>query len=174
MNLRFSEKRMFPFVLAVSLLAILGCRMEEAMGMTNSEEVTAFFKDHPNTLWIPVTAPPLNKHSTSYDKSEALNAWAFNEWLKGEFMEEYRNTSGLNNIAIFDLFGEVLANPKSDPYYPGALKDQYVKSGSDSHPNAAGGEAAESLYRYLFSPEAAEVFRKHGFAVRARQTSAGL
>jgi len=66
------------------------------------------FKEHPEILWIPVTAPPRHKDHLQnnglpyYTKEKGLNAWAFNEWLTGEFVENYRKETGLNNIAAFN------------------------------------------------------------------------
>lgn len=101
------------------------------------------FKNHPHILWVPVTAPPRNKYD-NYTKERGLNAWDFNNWLRNEFVEEYREETGLNNIAPFGFF-EVLANAETHPRYPGALKDIYA-SGYDSHPTQAGNQAATAEF----------------------------
>ncbi len=104
------------------------------------------FRNHPDTLFVPITAPPRNKLESFYTKTCGLNAHDFNDWLTGEFVEKYRWQTGLNNVAVFNFFGDVLARPANDPDYPGALKDEYVQSGSDSHPNEAGNLAATAAF----------------------------
>jgi hypothetical protein len=113
------------------------------------------FEAYPHILWVPVTAPPRNRLETVYTPQTGLNACEFNDWLANDYVADYRARTGLNNIAVFDFFG-VLANPSSDPNYPGALKTAYVKSGSDSHPNADGCRAGTAAFLPFINAAVAE------------------
>jgi hypothetical protein len=93
------------------------------------------FGANPDTLFIPVTAPPLTNGGTS--DANAHRARLFNNWLKNDWLSSYNAAHpGLDNVAVFDWF-DVLANPDSDPAHPNRLKDAYGGSGSDAHPNSA-------------------------------------
>ncbi len=92
------------------------------------------FAANPDTLFIPVTSPPLNNSSTG--NAAAHRARLFNIWLKGEWLTSYKAAHpGLNNVAVFDLFNEI-ANPDSGSY-PNRLKGAYGGATDDSHPNDA-------------------------------------
>jgi hypothetical protein len=92
------------------------------------------FAANPDTLFIPVTAPPLT--FTGTDDDNAHRARLFNDWLKNDWLSSYNAAHpGLNNVAVFDWF-DVLANPDSDPSHPNRLKEIYGGSGGDAHPNS--------------------------------------
>ncbi|MBU0754841.1 MAG: hypothetical protein KJ645_06845, partial [Planctomycetes bacterium] len=103
------------------------------------------FARYPEVLFIPVSASPRNRLDGPYNTTRGLFAWQFNEWLAGEFVDTYRHTTGLNNLAVFDWFSNLLAIPASDPDYPGALKAIY-SDGSDSHPNSTANQEATELF----------------------------
>jgi len=93
------------------------------------------FAAHPDTLFIPVTAPPLNNSST--DNAAAHRARQFNNWLKGTWLASYNAAHPtLKNVAVFDLFNE-LANSDSAVFFPNRLKSAYGGATDDSHPNNA-------------------------------------
>jgi hypothetical protein len=93
------------------------------------------FAANPDTLFIPVTAPPLT--FTGTDNDNAHRARVFNDWLKNDWLASYNAAHpGLNNVAVFDWFN-VLANPDNDPSHPNRLKEMYGGSGGDAHPNDA-------------------------------------
>lgn len=126
------------------------------------------FSKHPKILFIVVTAPPRNRLASQYTNTRGLYACMFNEWLAGEFVDEYRLKTGLNNVAVFDWFTNLLAEPKSDPVHPGALKEIYA-NGSDSHPNMAANVDATTLF-IPFVNEAVQSWRefagsKHSFTI---------
>ncbi len=79
------------------------------------------FSANPDTLFIPVTAPPLNRYG-GWTPENGQNASYFNTWLVNDW------ASDRTNIAIFDWF-HFLANSTDF-----AARDDYV-DGSDSHPN---------------------------------------
>lgn len=93
------------------------------------------FAANPDTLFIPVTAPPLTNTGTS--DANAHRARLFNDWLKGDWLDSYNDAHpGLNNVAVFDWFG-VLANPDNDPSHPNRLQEAFGGAGDDAHPNSA-------------------------------------
>ncbi len=92
------------------------------------------FAANPDTLFIPVTAPPLNNGST--DNAAAHRARLFNNWLKGTWLPAYNAAHPeLKNVAVFDLFNEI-ANADSG-LFPNRLKGAYGGATDDSHPNDA-------------------------------------
>ncbi len=92
------------------------------------------FAANPDTLFIPVTSPPLN--NTSTDDAAAHRARLFNNWLQNEWLPAYKTAHpGLNNVAVFDLFNEI-ANADTATH-PNRLKSAYGGATDDSHPNDA-------------------------------------
>jgi glucan 1,3-beta-glucosidase len=98
------------------------------------------FAAHPDTLFIPVTAPPLcYGDPTASTDADARRARLFNDWLKGDWLTSYNAAHpALHNVAVFDLF-DVLANRDSG-VHPNRLQGAFGGGGTDSHPNAAGNE----------------------------------
>ena len=102
------------------------------------------FAENPDTLFIPVTAPPLTWSGT--DDASASRARQFNNWLKNEWLADYNaKHPGLDNVAVFDLF-DVLATPPTDPSHPNRLRGEYGGSSGDAHPNTAGSAAAVQAF----------------------------
>jgi hypothetical protein len=93
------------------------------------------FAANPNTLFIPVTAPPQCWNDT--DTTIARRARTFNNWLKNEWLPAYIAATGLHNVAVFDLF-DVLANPNDASSNANELRQAYGGDSGDSHPNDAG------------------------------------
>lgn len=94
----------------------------------------AVFERNPDTLFIPVTAPPRHyapKDATSDD--EAGRARAFNTWLKHEWLAGYKARTGLANVAVFDWF-DLLAYPDDHTEHPNRLRREYGGDSGDSHP----------------------------------------
>ncbi len=90
------------------------------------------FAANPDTLFIPVTSPPLRDEETDDEMSHA--ARVFNNWLKSEWLPGYVSRTGLHNVAVFDLFNE-LAYPDNHASQPNRLQSGYDTD--DSHPNDA-------------------------------------
>jgi hypothetical protein len=95
------------------------------------------FKKYPDKKFIYVTAPPLVPAETKPEN--AVRARQFNEWLKLEFVPQYREETGLDNFYVFDFFN-VLADQQN------YLKKEYRRVETDSHPNAAAGKAATAAF----------------------------
>lgn len=101
------------------------------------------FAANPNTLFIPVTAPP--ECYRDADATSAANARTFNNWLKGEWLTGYKTATGLNNVAVFDWFN-FLANPDDGLSHANMLKAEYGGSSGDSHPNNTANAASTELF----------------------------
>jgi hypothetical protein len=122
------------------------------------------FGEHPNRLFIAVTAPALHHESTT--PGEAQRARKLNEWLRTEWLEGYRDNEGHINVAVFDWFREhAYSDDPDDPNHwrnfldaPGheeltgesqaqlvnTLRLDYASPDGDSHPDK---EANERLVR---------------------------
>ena len=64
----------------------------------------------------------------------AHRARLFNTWLTDEWQVEYKQRTGLNNVAVFDWFN-VLANADDAATMPNRLKAEYGGETTNSHPN---------------------------------------
>jgi len=92
------------------------------------------FKDHEDKLFVPVTAPPLIASHTTPENAE--RARTFNNWLKSEWVEAYRDSYGLYNTAVFDFF-DLLTRHGYSNY------EEYPSGGGyDDHPNSTGNRIA--------------------------------
>jgi hypothetical protein len=91
----------------------------------------ATFRDHPQTLFVPFSPPPLNPASTT--RENAARARRLADWLKFEYSAQEPN------VIAFDLF-DALANPPDHPTEPDMLRADY-RIGTDSHPNEAADKA---------------------------------
>ncbi|MBD3401565.1 hypothetical protein GF420_01615 [candidate division GN15 bacterium] len=108
------------------------------------EHIKPLMAEHPNKLFIYMTAPPRVPEATTVEM--AARAKEFNDWLINEFQPNYATETGQNNFYVFDLFG-TLANEK------GFLRADYrLNLPGDSHPNEAGAKAAASAFLAMFQP----------------------
>jgi hypothetical protein len=105
------------------------------------------FAANPDTLFIPVTAPPRHyAPSDGTNDQEAHRARVFNDWLKNVWLPGYNAAHpGLNNVAVFDWF-DVLAYPDNQALHPNRLKAEYGGEGGDSHPNASGNRDSTAVF----------------------------
>ncbi len=100
-------------------------------------ELKKEFSKYPGKIFIYITAPPLVPAQTTPEN--AVRARKFNNWVKGEFIVDYRGKTGLNNFLVFDFF-DILADDNS------ILKKEYRLSETDSHPNNRGAKQATELF----------------------------
>jgi len=107
-------------------------------------ELAGIFAQNPDTLFVAVTAPPLSPAGKGYVKENAARARTFNNWLKREWLDGYRDKAGLKNVAVFDFF-DVLANPHDHPTEPDGLREDYRRE-TDSHPETPGNAAATAKF----------------------------
>ncbi len=105
------------------------------------------FAENPDTLFIPVTAPPRHYGpSDATNDAEAHRARMFNNWLKNDWLTSYNSAHpGLNNVAVFDWF-DVLTYPDSDPSHPNRLKQEYGGDSGDSHPNSTANSYSTGVF----------------------------
>ncbi|MCC6694746.1 MAG: PKD domain-containing protein [Candidatus Hydrogenedentes bacterium] len=92
------------------------------------------FAQHPDTLFITVTAPPECWAET--DQQIAANARAFNNWLTKEWWPGYTKATGLHNVVVFDWF-DLLAAPPNAGAHANQLRAEFGGNAGDSHPNDA-------------------------------------
>jgi len=65
------------------------------------------FAAHPETLFVAITAPPLQDADT--DSEQAANARAFNNWLVNDWLADYPYA----NVAVFDFYNVLTSNAGS-------------------------------------------------------------
>jgi hypothetical protein len=113
-------------------------------GSYNYYALEDIFAANPDTLFIPVTAPPLTNSGTSDEN--AHRARLFNNWLKNDWLSSYNAAHpGLDNVAVFDWF-DVLANADDATSYPNRLKAAYGGTGGDAHPNSAANQYSTQVF----------------------------
>ena len=95
------------------------------------------FAQHPEVLFIPVTAPPRHyAPSDATNDAEAQRARDFNNWLKNDWLSSYNASHpGLDNVAVYDWFN-YLAYPADHASHPNRLKQEYGGESGNSHPNS--------------------------------------
>ncbi len=105
-------------------------------------EILPYFADHPDKLFVAVTAPPLQ------DSTYAENARAFNQWLVNDWLKE--NGYSGSNVAVFDFYN-ILTGPEGHHWFQDGsiqlvLADRntsyYPSSSDDDHPSAKGSRKA--------------------------------
>ena len=107
-------------------------------------ELMKEFAKHPNTVFIYLTSPPLVPELTTSEN--ANRARTFNTWVVNEFVPMYKQETGLNNFAAFDLHA-VLADSDN------MLKAEYRQNiEGDSHPNSKASRAAVDAFLRVFDP----------------------
>ena len=124
-------------------------------------DLLGYFGQHPEKLFVVVTAPPLS------DGSWAENARAFNNWLVNDWLQNYSP----RNVAVFDFYNVLTSNAGSPStsdlgaaggnhhrWWNGAVQHlQTVASGTlaypsgDDHPNRAGNEKAAAEFIRLLN-----------------------
>lgn len=106
-----------------------------AANETTYHPLEDIFASNPNTLFIPVTSPPLCYiPDTETNDANAHAMREFDNWLKSEWLTAYTTRTGLHNVAVFDLFNE-LAYADSHATHPNRLRAEYGGDSGDSHPN---------------------------------------
>jgi uncharacterized repeat protein (TIGR01451 family) len=105
------------------------------------------FAENPNTLFIPVTAPPRHyAPSDATDDAEAHRAREFNNWLKNDWLGSYNAAHpGLNNVAVFDWF-DVLAYSDDHSTHPNRLQAEYGGEDGNSHPNSTANSDSTAVF----------------------------
>jgi hypothetical protein len=108
-------------------------------------QLLLYFQDHPDKLFVVVTAPPL------IDGTYAANARAFNQWLMSDWLSQ--NHYILQNVAIFDFYNVLTGPNNHHRYYNGdiqhiftpGMNTEYYPTGDD-HPSKTGNLKATSEF----------------------------
>lgn len=88
---------------------------------------------YPQTLFIPMTPPPLRASLTTVAQAERARRFA--DWMQSDAF-----AGGRGNIAVYDFF-DTLAASKDDPAFANTLQPRWcLPDPSDSHPNRAANE----------------------------------
>jgi hypothetical protein len=124
------------------------------------------FREHPDRLFVAVTAPALHYQSTTPD--DAQRARELNDWLRTEWLDGYRERGGRVNVAVFDWYREhaYSSDPDDANYWrnflgkPGheelteenhaqllnTLRLDYASPDGDSHPSKAANERLVKVF----------------------------
>ncbi len=103
-------------------------------------QILDFFKDHPDKLFIVITAPPLS------DSTNASNARAFNQWLVNDWLLE--NDYPYHNVAVFDFYNVLTGTEGHHTFQVGAEYHQVANRDTlhypsgDDHPSKKGSQKA--------------------------------
>ncbi len=103
-------------------------------------EILKYFKQHPEKLFVVITAPPLS------DRTNAANARAFNLWLMNDWLEE--NDYPYQNVAVFDFYNVLTGRDGHHTFengrviYQVASKDTLYYPSGDDHPSKKGSQKA--------------------------------
>ncbi|OQY26688.1 MAG: hypothetical protein B6I38_10970 [Anaerolineaceae bacterium 4572_5.1] len=87
-----------------------GDAWSDAMTVANAKgiynDLLVYFAEHPEKLFIVITAPPMIADET--DAAQAANARAFNDWLANNWLIEAGYA--YNNVAVFDFYNTLTSN----------------------------------------------------------------
>lgn len=148
-------KSCYPNSDIVSEGAKSGDPYSEQRTMSNSKAVLdslqAIFAEHPDKIFIYVTAPPLNRDRTNLEN--AKRAREFNNWVKNDFLNSYKEQTDLNNLFVFDLF-DILADSDN------VLDSRFVIRENDSHPNFEGNKKATKEFLKFIEENKAVILGK--------------
>lgn len=140
------------------------------------------FREHPEVLFIAVTAPAMHYSAYGADNSSAHRSRGFNNWLRTEWLNGYQDKNGHVNVAVFDWFREhaYSDDPTSPNYWlnfigkPGhealseanheqfvdTLRLDYASEGGDSHPNQAADEWLTKVFVETFINQAYDTWKR--------------
>jgi hypothetical protein len=103
-------------------------------------EILVFFEEHPEKLFVVITAPPLS------DRSNAANARAFNQWLVNDWLRD--NEYPYNNVAVFDFYNVLTGKEGHHTFEGGVVIHQVANRdilhypSGDDHPSKKGSQKA--------------------------------
>ncbi len=104
------------------------------------DKVLSFFSKHPETLFIAITAPPVQ------DRRLAKNARAFNNWLVYEWLKNYKGF----NVGVYDFYNTLTGPDNHHRINKKIVEHNYQKDRNtlyyapvgDDHPLTAGNKKA--------------------------------
>lgn len=103
-------------------------------------EILSYFGQHPDKLFVVITAPPLSS------RSNAANARAFNLWLLNDWLVE--NNYPYANVVVFDFYNVLTGKDGHHTFEDGqevhqiANKDTLNYPSGDDHPSRKGSQKA--------------------------------
>ncbi len=112
-------------------------------------EILSYFGQHPEKLFVVITAPPLR------DRSNAANARAFNLWLLNDWLVE--NDYPYANVAVFDFYNVLTGKDGHHTFEDGgevhqiANKDTLKYPSGDDHPSRKGSQKATDEFLPLLN-----------------------
>ncbi len=110
-------------------------------------EILGYFQDHPDRLFIVVTAPPLLGVNTTSEN--AANARAFNNWLVKDWLSS--NQYPYSNVAVFDFYNVLTGSNHHHRIQDGTIQHiysegknfaAYPSASDDDHPSSKGNRKA--------------------------------
>ncbi len=145
-------------------------------------------RQHPETMFIYVAAPALTyaSYSAPYDPETgspvlALNTHLFNKWLIDEWLDNYEDDWGNQNIFIFDwyhyhTYSDDPTNPNYyidlgvDSDYLWTLRSDY-SNGGDNHPNQTANEVLTDYFIHDFINQAYNTWKGNGLDAPSNLTA---
>jgi hypothetical protein len=103
-------------------------------------EILRTFGQHPDKLFVVITAPPLSD-GTYADNARAFNNWLLNDWLR-------ENSYTLNNVAVFDFYNILTDKNAHHRVNNGQVEHSLGKRNTlaypsgDDHPSEKGSQKA--------------------------------
>ncbi len=109
------------------------------------DAVAPYANQHPQQKLVVMPAVP-ERRSSGLSAAAAARGRAWSDWLSGTFITTY---APQHNVYSFDLFN-LLADPATDPTNANYQREEYLRSGGDSHPNdTAYSAAADAIAAFL-------------------------
>lgn len=119
------------------------------------ETVKSVTRQHPETMFIPFTIPPLVPAET--DPESAARARRFAAWLAGPY------SAGESNLVTYDLFTRLAgSDPASGDF--NCLRYDYQADPYDSHPNSTANHLMAADFTAFVSSVLPAAARQHGRA----------
>jgi hypothetical protein len=137
------------------------------------------FREHPDRLFIAVTAPALHYGATNPE--DARRARELSDWLRTKWLQGYQDKTGRVNVAVLDWFREhaYSDDPKDANYwrtfvgkpgheglteetanqYVNTLRLDYASPGGDSHPNQAANDRLNKVFVERFINQAYDTWK---------------
>lgn len=117
-----------------------GGELTVANAKATYNKILSYFAKHPETLFIAITAPPVQ------DRSLSKNARAFNNWLIYDWLRNYKGY----NVGVYDFYNTLTGPDNHHRINKNIVEHVYQKDGNtlfyaprgDDHPLPAGNKKA--------------------------------
>lgn len=111
------------------------------------DAVAPYANQHPQQKLVVMPAVP-ERRSSGLSPAAAARGRAWSDWLSGTFLNSY---APQHNVYAFNLFN-LLADPATDPTNANYQREEYLRSGGDSHPNDTAYSAAADAIAAMLQP----------------------